>query len=124
VGQANVEFALVVGIFLLLVLATLDLARAYLAYSVAANAAREAARYGAAHLGEPDWQTGSIQAGRNVAVGVDASTLTLVPAETSIGGLPYVQVTGSYAFHAVTPLVWPLLGDPIVFQVSTAAPAG
>ena len=57
-GRPLVEFALAITVFMLLVLGTFDLARAYLAYTVVTNAAREARRYGAAHLGDPARRAG------------------------------------------------------------------
>jgi TadE-like protein len=124
-GQALVEFALMVSVFMLLVLGTFDLARAYLAYTVTANSVREVARYAAAHLGEPNWQTASIQAGRNLAVGIDGSALQLnPPTQQTIDQLTYISASGSYSFHSVTPLVGALLGNPINMPVATAALAG
>ena len=122
-AQALIEFALAVSVFMLLVLGTFDLARAYLAYTVLTNASREASRYAAAHYGQTGWQTASQQAGRNLAVGVDAAQMTLtVSASGSLSG--YVTVTGAYSFHSLTPFVGALLGDPINMQVQTSALAG
>jgi len=124
-GQALVEFALTVSVFLLLVLGTFDLARAYMAYTVTTNAVREAARYGAGHLSESNWQTAAVQAGMNLAVGVDASELHLnTPTQQAIDGLTYISASGSYSFHSLTPLVGSLLGNPINMQVATSVPAG
>jgi Flp pilus assembly protein TadG len=51
-GATLVEFALVVPVVLLLVLACVDFARAANAYLVITNASREAARYASAHPGQ------------------------------------------------------------------------
>jgi hypothetical protein len=123
-AQALIEFALAVTIFMLLVLGTFDLARAHLAYSVVANAAREASRYGAAHVGESGWDTAAVRAGLNLAVGVDPASLTLTASTTTIDALPYISVSGTYRFHSLTPLVGTLLGDPINIRVDTSALAG
>lgn len=124
-GQALVEFALMVSVFMLLVLGTFDVARAYLAYTVTTNAVREVARYGAAHSSEPNWQTAAVQSGMNLAVGVDTSALQLsTPSQQVIDQLTYIRASGSYSFHSVTPLVSALLGDPINVQVATAMLAG
>lgn len=48
-GQSLVEFALMAPLLMLLVLATIDGARAVFAYNTIANAAREGARYGIVH---------------------------------------------------------------------------
>jgi Flp pilus assembly protein TadG len=123
-GQALVEFALAIGVFMLLILGTFDLARAYVAYSVVDNAAREAARYGAAHVSDPNWQTQATQAGLNLAVGIDPSALTLSPSTRQIDSLTYINVTGSYRFQSLTPMVGALLGNPITIRVDTSVLAG
>lgn len=123
-GQALVEFALVISVLMLLILGTFDLARAYLAYTVVANAAREASRYAAAHLGEPGWDTAAISAGKALAIGVDATALSLSMSTATIDALPYVTVSGAYQFHSLTPLVGALMGDPILIRVSTSELAG
>jgi Flp pilus assembly protein TadG len=121
-----VEFALAVSVFMLLVLGTFDLSRAYLSYTVITNAARKAGRYGAAHLGEtgpPRWDVVAAQTGVNMEIGLDAPLLLTVGTAT-IGGLTYVTVTGSYQFHSITPMVGALLGDPIPMRVDTSTLAG
>ena len=123
-AQALVEFALAVSVFLLLVLGTFDLTRAYLTYTVVSNSAREASRYGAAHLGQTGWATAAQQAGMNLAVGVDPSGLNLTVTTTQIDSLPYISVSATYRFHSVTPLVGAILGDPILIQVATSELAG
>ena len=123
-GQALVEFALAITVFMLLVVGTFDLARAYLAYTVVANAAREAGRYGAVHVADVNWAPAAQQAGMNLAVGVDTAALTLNPSTQTIDGLLYITVSGSYRFHSITPLVGALLGDPINIGVDTATLAG
>jgi Flp pilus assembly protein TadG len=123
-AQALIEFVLSVSVFLLLVLGTFDIGRAYLAYTVVSNVAREASRYGAAHYQQAGWAAAAQQAGANLAVGIDPSALKLTVTSQPIDTLPYISVSGTYAFHSVTPLVGALLGDPITIQVTTSAPAG
>ena len=110
---------------MLLVLGTFDMARAYLAYTVVANAAREASRYGAAHCCATGWQQAAQQAGQSLAVGVDPASLTLtVSSGAGADGLTYVTVVGSFAFHTLTPLVRSVLGDPVTMSVNSSAPVG
>jgi Flp pilus assembly protein TadG len=123
-AQALVECALAVSVFMLLVLGTFDIARAYLAYTVVTNAAREASRYGAAHPSATGCSGAAQQAGVNLAVGIDPAALSLCVGTTQIDALPYITVSGTYQFHSVTPLVGALLGDPITIEVKTSALAG
>ncbi len=114
-AQALVEFALAISVFMLLVLGTFDLARAYLAYTVVANAAREASRYGAVHVGESGWAAAAVQ---------DPNALKLTATSQTIDMLPFITVSGTYGFHSLTPLVGGLLGDPINIRVDTSTLAG
>jgi len=123
-AQALVEFALAIAVFMLLVLGTFDMARAYLAYTVVANAAREASRYGAVHVGEAGWMTAAVQAGTDLAVGLDTAALSLTAGTQTIDALPYITISGTYRFHSLTPLVGALMGDPINIRVDTATLAG
>jgi len=123
-AQALVEFALAIVVFMLLLLGSFDLARAYMAYTVASNAVRESARYGAAHYGETGWETAAVQAGRNLAVGIDGSTLLLSVDDAIVDSLTYVTATGSYPFRPLTPGIGALLGNPIQMAVETSALAG
>jgi hypothetical protein len=123
-AQALVEFALAISVFMLLVLGTFDVARAHMAYTVVANAAREAGRYGAVHVGEAGWAAAAVQAGTNLAIGLDPAALSLTATTQTIDALPYITVSGTYQFHSVTPLVGGLLGDPINIRVDTSILAG
>lgn len=123
-SQALIEFALAITVFMVLVLGTFDLARAYVAWTVVSNAAREAARYGAAHVGDANWSTAATQAGVNLAVGIDPSALQLTPTTRQIDALTYINVTGSYRFQSLTPMVGALLGNPITIRVDTSVLAG
>lgn len=109
---------------MLLILGTFDVSRAFLAYTVVSNVAREASRYGAAHSSDAGWAAAARQAGTNLAVGIDPAAITLSVGTQQIDGLPYISVKGSYQFHSVTPLVGALLGDPITIQVDTSELAG
>jgi hypothetical protein len=48
-GQATVEFALVILVVMMLILAIIDFSRLFFAYATMANAVREGARYGVVH---------------------------------------------------------------------------
>jgi Flp pilus assembly protein TadG len=123
-GQALVEFALIVPLFFLLVVGIFDVSRAYLAYTVVASCAREAARSGAVSWQASGWDTQPArQACLNLAVGVDRAALQVTVAQDQT--LPsYVRSNVTYAFHSLTPLVGNLLGDPIQLTASALALAG
>src|SRR5260370_38632169 len=110
-AKALVEFALAISVFMLLVLGTFDLARAYMAYTVVANAAREASRYGAVHAGETDWKAAAVPAGTNLAGGLDPNALEVTPTAQTIDMRPSITVSGDYQVDSIRPLGGTLLGD-------------
>jgi Flp pilus assembly protein TadG len=124
-AQALVEFAIAISVFMLLVLGTFDVARAYLANIVLSNSVREVSHYAAAHINDPTYQADAVQAGRNLAIGLDAAQLTLPPpVATTIDSVPYITVSGTYQFHSLTPLVRIWWGDPVNISARTATPVG
>lgn len=121
VGQALVEFALIIPIFILLVMGIFDLGRAVYGYNTANNAAREAAR-----LAIVD-QTAAHVTTEGVAhapgLGLSASNVTVdYRAEAtpntanSCGGLTPLKigcvahVRVDYAYQAITPIIGNLVG--------------
>ena len=53
-GQTTVEFALVVGLLLILLFGIIDFSRLLFAYATMSNGVREGARYGIIHPGQDD----------------------------------------------------------------------
>jgi Flp pilus assembly protein TadG len=125
-GQACVEFALTASIFFLLALGIVEGARAYLTYTVVASCAREAARSGAAHLGQPGWDANARAAGYQLAVGVDPAQMTINVSQQTIDSAlqPYVEADVEYEFQTIVPLVGSVLGNPIHLNASAVVLAG
>ncbi len=99
-GQALVEFAIVLPLFLLLVLLIFDLGRAVYFYSAIHNAVREGARYGIV-----DQNVSRIQAvTREKAVGLEINPVVNITSDT-------VVVTVNYQFSTVTPLLDRVIGS-------------
>lgn len=99
-GQAIVEFALVLPLFLVLLFALVDFGRGYQAWLQVTNAAREGARVGAVRGSASEIESrvraaaGSLDQGR---LSVSTSNAQGAP-----GGSVVVRV--SYAFSFITPL--------------------
>ena len=73
-GQALVEFAISVTVFLLLLMALFDFGRAIYTYNGLAQAAREVARTASVHMGTSDWTDeadATIATQRNLVPGLD-----------------------------------------------------
>lgn len=106
-GQSIVEMALLLPVLLLLAVGMVDLGRAFYFQETIANAAREGARFGAIN----NVTEGAISAQAVAEVGslpgVSATAL-----RTSDPGLPgkYVEVTVTYQFALITPLIQNVIG--------------
>jgi Flp pilus assembly protein TadG len=114
-GQDLVEYALVLPIMMLILMTILDLGRAVYYYSAIHNSAREGVRYGIIY---PDDPAGIEAVVRTKAVALEPAALTVMitnPDEDT------VQVTVTYQFTVVTPLVAPLIGSNEITLGSRAA---
>jgi Flp pilus assembly protein TadG len=122
-GQALVEFALVIPVFLLILLAIFDLGRGVFAYTSITNAAREGARLAIVNQG-PGLPEQRVRAQSSVAESNDADgtkitvryvrpdangnpTATVCPSPVPIGCL--VNVTYATTFQLITPIVAQIL---------------
>jgi Flp pilus assembly protein TadG len=131
-GQAAVEFALTLPVFLLLVMGILDLGRAVLYSNMLSNAAREGARAGVVR-GPDGARPDEAQL---CAIARGATRLPNAPAAATCGLSGDLQVTASrgtpkradlpvrvelhYAFKPITPLVKLLVGDTVPLSASSS----
>lgn len=109
-GQALVEFALILPLFILLTAGLLDGARAVYAYNTISNAARQGARTAIVDQNQGNVTAAAIQAG--VGLGLDGSNVTLSPCGTY--ACEY-GVTVTYQFAPVTP------GLNVIFRPSMSS---
>ena len=98
-GQSLIEFAIIVVVLMLIVVGIIDFSRAVYARNVIANAAREAARYGAT---QPQDTAGIYQKARAVMAGLDGDQLVVA---VTYPGVEQIQVDVTYTFHPVSPLI-------------------
>jgi Flp pilus assembly protein TadG len=114
-GQSTLEFALALLVLIPLLLGAFDLGRAVYINSVVAAAAQEGARYGIVHRGDASGIQG---AARSQVAGLDGSMVNVAityPTATS------VEVTVSYLFSAVTPLIGNIIGNGGQITLSNTA---
>ena len=114
-GNGLVEFALVMPLVALIIVAIFDFGRGVYAYNAVANAAREGARYGVA---APTDDSGIIAKTRQMALGLDLADLTVTVTRPTADTIRvYVQ----YVFHLITPLMTEVLsGSNTITLESTA----
>ncbi len=133
-GQALVEFALIVPIFILLLMGILDFGRAVYAYSTLNNSAREAARQAIVDQTVEHIQTRAVEHG--VALGIPVADVTVEFRDsTDTGGCvaltnadanddPFVsnclvRVRVDYDFTAATPVIGDIIGSVAMSGDST-----
>lgn len=83
-GQGLLEFTLIFFLLVMVIFATIDFARLFFSYATISNAAREGARYGIVHPGDPSDPSDP----RNQAIIGTAESKMVV-----IGGTSSVQLT-------------------------------
>lgn len=95
-GQSMVEFALCLSLLIMILLGVFDLGRAFHAYIVITNAAREGAYYGAMH---PTDNNGIVARviGEAEGSGVALSAANVSVSSTGVSGTP-ICITVSYDF--------------------------
>lgn len=99
-GQSLVEFSLVLPMLLILLFAIIDFGRAFYAYNIVTNGAREGARTAAVQRSTSDVNT----AVANATTGLESSKVTKTYSNIQGDQGETVTVTVNYAFSYVTPL--------------------
>jgi Flp pilus assembly protein TadG len=121
-GQAMMEFALVLPIFLLLILVLLDVGRATQAYTTVAEAAREGARSGSIAAGAGD-TTAMVQTLAVAAAQSAAAPMSIPTDAITVLQAPYritVSVTDTIA--PVTPFVGRIVGGALTLIGTSSLP--
>lgn len=130
-GQALVEFALTIPIFLLLVVALFDVGRAVFTYNAITNAAREGARLAIVNQDVASVQQRTVgQAAGTIAATTDV-TVTFENGSglacNGVGNNPSLAigcsavVTATSTWQAITPLVGNIIG-PLTFTATSSIP--
>jgi TadE-like protein len=122
-GQATLEFALAVTVFLMMVLSIVEGGRLFLEYSIVAHAAEEGARYGSMHgtscvglLGLPNCQLTSDDIKNYVLAQWPAFDVVVTwPTTPDPGTTVAVKVSGTFQ-----PLFWFFASFPTISYSNTA----
>ena len=117
-GQGLIEFAVALLILMPIFMGIFDLGRAVYIKSVVSASAQEGARYG---IIQPSDTAGIENAARSRAVGLDPSLMNIVISHPDSST---VEVTVSYDFTAITPLIGAILGGGGHLTLSNTARMG
>jgi TadE-like protein len=112
-GQALVEFALVLPLFIFIVIAIFDVGRVIWARNVLENAAREGGRYAIVH---------GDSIGQSCPVGPSASVYSTTP--TASSSCPYPAASKQSVYDAVRQYAWAAGGRPGSCSTTDATTSG
>ncbi len=113
-GQSLVEWALILPVFLLLLMAIIDLGRVTYTYSALFNSTREGARYGIIHPNDTSGITSTV---RSLSVGLDPALITVIATRPTTRT---IRVFATYQFTVVTPFASAILGSQsIILRTQT-----
>ena len=120
-GQTLVEFALLLPLLLLLLLATVEFGRIFFSYLEVVEIAHDAARV--ASLGGSAATAGADGAQAAAAVGLNAQDLTINVTGTAADGGGWVADTAitanvQYTVGIGIPMLWPLIGHALNLTAS------
>ncbi len=137
-GQSVVELALILPVMLLLLAAAIDLGRLFYSYVAVENAAKEGAFFGSRNPLCDDGTNANCQNPNNVIWHVqneapnigsqftttvacrDLANTLVAPINNCLDGFKY-QVTVTYPFRLVTPIIGNLLGDTLTLHSEAQA---
>ena len=120
-AQSVVELALLLPVLLLLVLGTLDLGRAFYYQEAIANVAREGARYGAIRKNASSAEISSKALQEAGSLGSEITVTNVTRSATATN--KYVEVSISYQFDLITPLMENVAGGDIVLKAKSRMPS-
>lgn len=116
-GQALVEMALVLPIFILLVMGIIDFGRLFNAQISITHASREGARQAA--VGTSDTQVVSLVKGAATNLDPTRITVTILPGPSSRQKGASITVTVGYRLELITPVIGTMLGGARDLAAST-----
>jgi len=114
-GQSLVEFALVVPLVILILMAIIEFGFMFNAYITISNASREGARLGA--LGSNDTAVVTRVVDTSVALDPSKISVIITPANRSRGDMIRVQV--NYNYVLITPIISSVLSPFIDLEAET-----
>ncbi|MBF7082487.1 pilus assembly protein [Desulfallas sp. Bu1-1] len=114
-GQALVEFALILPLVILLLMAIFEFGSIFHSYLVITNASRDGARIGI--VGEYTDEEDLKQKVKDMCAALDQSEITVDVNSDSVLRRMQVQVT--YKVHPFTPVLSAILPDPVVLKSKT-----
>lgn len=115
-GQSLVEFALVIPVLILILLAIVDFGRVYHVYLTIDHAGREAAR--AASIGKDDGTVQSVAVNYSESINLTTGQVAISPSGTRSSGTE-VKITITHPITFLTPVIGEIVGPLTLTDTTT-----
>lgn len=121
-GSTTVEFSMIGVGFFLMMFGVLELGRMAWTSNVIDYAADEAARYAVLHEGAPPSEVEDFARDtmKSLLVSPDDASITIQ--NTSVSGIDFIEVSGSYNFSTVALSMFPSSFSSVTFQFMSRRP--
>lgn len=116
-GQSLVEFAIILPILILVVMAILEFGLILNSYLTIQNIAREGARLGIA--GGTDDQIRNVIFSSSPNLTASDLTINITPSDATRSSGDTLTVSVSYNYHGITPVISSLIGNIVVLRAQT-----
>lgn len=117
-GQALVEFAIILPLLMLVVLAILEFGMMLNSYMAIENASREGARIGI--IGGTDTQIRNVIIITSPSLGVNDLTINITPVSSIRKSGDTLVVSVKYNYHLITPIISNLLNNIVTLSAETS----
>jgi Flp pilus assembly protein TadG len=104
-GTVAVEFAMVAVLFLTFLFGIIEVGRVFWTWNTLQYAVEDTARYAIVHQSATNSDLVTYAAGRMAGIKVDTSKLSVTTANTTISGISFIEVTGTYAYKSIVPFL-------------------
>ncbi|MCE9508435.1 MAG: pilus assembly protein [Alphaproteobacteria bacterium] len=104
-GTVAVEFAMVAVLFMTFLFGIIEVGRVFWTWNTLQYAVETTARYAIVHQSATNSDLVTYAANRMSGISVDTSKLSVTTATTTISGISFIEVTGTYAYTSIVPFL-------------------
>lgn len=104
-GTVAVEFAMVGVLFLTFLFGIIEVGRVFWTWNTLQYAVETTARYAIVHKSATNGDLVTYAANSMSGIKVDASKLSVTTVPTTVSGISFIEVTGTYAYKSIVPFL-------------------
>jgi len=104
-GATAVEFGMVSLLFLTFLFGVVEMGRVFWTWNTLQYAIEDTARYAIVHVTATNSDLVAYAASSMAGISADTSRLTVTTANTTISGIQFIEVSGTYAYRSMVPFL-------------------